>query len=244
MFVTLRAVEKHVTSIFAKLGLPATHRRPPPRPRRPRLPARLTHESPKAAAAKRTPSRSYETRICGRRYRSAPEQAGAANRTPRHLDAALLRALGRAILGMQSNDPGKEARCHRSSTAPTSRPAWVAGARATARPPSSAGSRSSSRRSRSAPSSACRRSTTNDTNVGEARTRRPDHPRRRLQAGRAVRVRARAVEDADGRRSRPSARRRRRRRARSSAFTQVDEHPLAARSRATTARSRPTATPS
>ena len=39
MFVTLRAVEKHVTSIFTKLDLPA-ERRPPPRARRARLPAR------------------------------------------------------------------------------------------------------------------------------------------------------------------------------------------------------------
>ena len=36
MFVTLRAVEKHVTSIFTKLRLPAERRRPPPRARRAR----------------------------------------------------------------------------------------------------------------------------------------------------------------------------------------------------------------
>ena len=39
MFVTLRAVEKHVTSIFTKLGLPASTGRPPPRPRGARVPA-------------------------------------------------------------------------------------------------------------------------------------------------------------------------------------------------------------
>ena len=39
LFVTLRAVEKHVTSIFVKLAPPGDARGPPPRARRARLPA-------------------------------------------------------------------------------------------------------------------------------------------------------------------------------------------------------------
>ena len=42
MFVTLRAVEKHVTSIFTKLDLPASDGRPPPRARGARLHRRLS----------------------------------------------------------------------------------------------------------------------------------------------------------------------------------------------------------
>ena len=38
LVVTERAVEKHVTGIFDKLGLEPAPRRPPPRPRRPDLP--------------------------------------------------------------------------------------------------------------------------------------------------------------------------------------------------------------
>ena len=42
LFITQRAVEKHVTSIFTKLRLPGRRRRPPARPRRAHLPQRLT----------------------------------------------------------------------------------------------------------------------------------------------------------------------------------------------------------
>ena len=41
LVVTERAVEKHVTSIFAKLRLPATAERPPPRARGAHVPAVL-----------------------------------------------------------------------------------------------------------------------------------------------------------------------------------------------------------
>ncbi len=57
LFVTLRAVEKHVTSIFTKLGLPGLDRRPPPGTRGPRVPPRV------AAALRRRPRRTPEA--CG-----------------------------------------------------------------------------------------------------------------------------------------------------------------------------------
>ena len=41
LVVTERAVEKHITSIFGKLNLPAATDGPPPRPRRPRVPPEL-----------------------------------------------------------------------------------------------------------------------------------------------------------------------------------------------------------
>ena len=39
LVVTEGAVEKHVSNIFGKLGLPPSRRRPPPRARRPGVPA-------------------------------------------------------------------------------------------------------------------------------------------------------------------------------------------------------------
>ena len=53
LFVTLRAVEKHVTSIFVKLRLTATRRGPPPRARRARPAARLTQASAGRQTARR-----------------------------------------------------------------------------------------------------------------------------------------------------------------------------------------------
>ena len=46
LVVTPHAVEKHVTSLFSKLGVSGASRGPSPRPSRPHLPARLTAAGP------------------------------------------------------------------------------------------------------------------------------------------------------------------------------------------------------
>ena len=163
MFVTLRAVEKHVTSIFTKLDLPASERRPPPRARRARVPPRLIRE----AAAAREARRRWSARLSRIRRRCGLPH-------PKTPDRRTVGADGGASLRGTEQRPSKEnshvtleaEHQHRGPDGSLER-------EDTARPRSSAGSRSSSPRSRSAPTVGMKTIDQNDTNVGEAR--KADH---------------------------------------------------------------------
>ena len=204
MFVTLRAVEKHVTSIFSKLDLPAStddHRR---------VLAVLLFLRRVSCGREADAFRVVRDRVRASECRAAAT-GSAVTRTPRRLSAALCGAR-RESLRMQSNDPERNqmSPLKHSTNIAARMGRWSAGHRKTAifgwlafvvaafavgigRP--DADDRRDRLQRRRGPQGG------------------PHHPRRRVRARRAVRVRARPVEDGDGRRSRvPRGRHRRRRR--------------------------------
>ena len=72
LFVTEKAVAKHINSIFTKLDLPDRPRRQPPRPRRPRLAEALTHRE--VDVSPRAPGGRPRGRPSGRSRRGRPRR--------------------------------------------------------------------------------------------------------------------------------------------------------------------------
>ena len=160
LFVTLRAVEKHVTSIFSKLDLPAEHGRPPPRARRARLPPRLTRGDGLQPVRPRRPAEAGH-----------PSGKVRFTRTPKTPDRRTVRRTPRCEPWESDQSTQERNRDVTSEAQHQHRgPHGSLERSATGRPRSSAGSRSSSPRSRSASRSAMQTIDETDSNVGEART--------------------------------------------------------------------------
>ena len=136
LVITLRAVEKYVSSIFGKLGLPVERQRLAPRAGRAAVPPLLS------ARAAGPP----ETRPPDRQVSRLPRRSHGVGALEQ---VSTLREEQPMKTRMIQSDPDEpnapedrvEPPDEPSRAAPTSPAAWAAGARSTGRPPSSAGSR-------------------------------------------------------------------------------------------------------